>query len=131
MISASNINDRGQISGMATVQSGPHPGDIHAYLLTPTDGRIGASMADFARTHPQSLLPANTCNHSLRRSDPAGSRDNGSFRSSRIVYSRLALHEGKGGDVRDVLGHGDLDVTRNILPKKNSIEGIHTLSKVT
>ena len=70
IISASNINERGQISGMATVQTGPHAGDIHAYLLTPTDGHIGASMADFARTHPQSLLPANACNHSLQRFGP-------------------------------------------------------------
>jgi probable HAF family extracellular repeat protein len=71
IISASNINDRGQISGMGTVQTGPHAGDIHAYLLTPIDGRIGASMADFARTHPQSLLPANACNHSLQRLGPS------------------------------------------------------------
>ena len=72
IISASNINDLGQISGMATVQSGSHKGDIHAYLLTPAQGRIeGASMADFARTHPQSVvLPANACNHSLQRLGP-------------------------------------------------------------
>jgi probable HAF family extracellular repeat protein len=70
IISASNINARGQISGMATVQTGPHAGDIHAYLLTPIDGPIGDSMADFARTHPQSLLPANACNHSLQRLGP-------------------------------------------------------------
>ena len=37
VISASNINERGQISGMATVLTGPHAGDIHAYLATPTD----------------------------------------------------------------------------------------------
>ncbi|MFY9937864.1 MAG: hypothetical protein WAK33_13370 [Silvibacterium sp.] len=67
IISASNINDRGQISGMATVQTGPHASEIHAYLLTPVDGRIGASMADFARTHPHSILPANACNHSSQR----------------------------------------------------------------
>ena len=70
IISASNINDRGQISGMATVQTGPHTGEIHAFLLTPADGRIGASMADFARTHPHSTLPANTCNHSSLRFGP-------------------------------------------------------------
>jgi probable HAF family extracellular repeat protein len=71
IISASNINDRGQISGMGTVQSGPHKGDIHAYLLNPVQGRIeGASMADFARTHPQSVLAANACNHSLQRLGP-------------------------------------------------------------
>jgi len=68
IISASNINDRGQIAGMATVQTGPHAGDIHAYLLTPAEGRIGASMADFARTHPN--LHANACNHFLQRFGP-------------------------------------------------------------
>ena len=40
IIAASNINERGQISGMATVQAGPHKGEIHAYLLTPVDGSI-------------------------------------------------------------------------------------------
>jgi len=70
IISASNINDRGQISGMGTVQTGPHAGDIHAYLLTPMEGPIGESMADFARAHPQSLLPANASNHSLQRLRP-------------------------------------------------------------
>ena len=71
IISASNINDSGQISGMGTVQSGPHKGDIHAYLLTPEKGRMeGASMADFARTHPQSVLSANACNHSLQKLGP-------------------------------------------------------------
>ncbi|MFZ0235378.1 MAG: hypothetical protein WAL74_19805, partial [Candidatus Acidiferrales bacterium] len=70
IISASNINEGGQISGMGTVLSGPHAGDIHAYLLTPIEGRIGASMADFARTHPHSILPANACNHSLQRFGP-------------------------------------------------------------
>ena len=36
---ASNINERGQISGMATVKSGPDEGKIHAILLTPVDER--------------------------------------------------------------------------------------------
>jgi len=67
IISASNINERGQISGMATVQSGPHANEIHAYLATPVDESIGTSMADVARTHPKSDLPANVCNHTLRR----------------------------------------------------------------
>jgi probable HAF family extracellular repeat protein len=52
LIAASNINERGQISGMASVLTGPHAGDIHAILLTPVEGSIGRSMADFARTHP-------------------------------------------------------------------------------
>jgi probable HAF family extracellular repeat protein len=67
IISASNINERRQISGMGTVVTGPHTGEIHAYLLNPVDGRIGASMADFACTHPHSILPANAGNHSLKR----------------------------------------------------------------
>jgi probable HAF family extracellular repeat protein len=70
IISASNINERGQISGMATVLTGPQAGTIHAYLLNPADGPIGASMADFALTHPHSILPANACNHSLQRFGP-------------------------------------------------------------
>jgi probable HAF family extracellular repeat protein len=71
IIAASNINELGQISGMATVQNGPHKGEIHAFLLTPADIRIGASMADYARTHPHSALPANACNHSSQRFGPA------------------------------------------------------------
>jgi probable HAF family extracellular repeat protein len=70
VISASNINERGQISGMATVQTGPHAGDIHAFLATPVNESIGTSMADFARTHPHSNLPANGCNHSSQRFGP-------------------------------------------------------------
>jgi len=70
IISASNINERGQISGMATVQSGPHEGEIRAYLLTPADGCVRFSMADFARTHPQSILSANACHHSSQRIGP-------------------------------------------------------------
>src|SRR5262249_12410438 len=61
IINASNINERGQISGMAFVHTGPHAGDIHSILLTPVDGSIGTSMADFARIHPHANLPANAC----------------------------------------------------------------------
>ena len=67
IIAASNINERGQISGMATVVTGPNAGNIHAILLTPRDGRIGESMADFARTHPDSNLHPNVCGHHLQR----------------------------------------------------------------
>jgi probable HAF family extracellular repeat protein len=56
---ANKINDRGQISGMATVLSGPHAGDIHAFLATPVNECIGESVAEVARTHPQITLPAN------------------------------------------------------------------------
>jgi probable HAF family extracellular repeat protein len=67
VISASNINERGQISGMAWVLSGPHTGEIHAYLATPVDAPIGTSMADVARTLPKIILPANVGNQLLRR----------------------------------------------------------------
>jgi probable HAF family extracellular repeat protein len=67
VISASNINERGQISGMATVQNGPHAGNIHAYLATPVDASIGTSMADVARTQPKITLPANVGNQLLQR----------------------------------------------------------------
>ena len=67
IIAASNINERGQISGMATVVTGPDAGNIHAILLTPVEGRIDESMAEFARTHPDSISPANVCNHHLQR----------------------------------------------------------------
>lgn len=63
IINASNINERGQISGMATVVTGPHAGDIHSILLTPVDASIGRSMADFARTHPHSNLSGKAWNH--------------------------------------------------------------------
>jgi probable HAF family extracellular repeat protein len=66
IIAASNINQRGQISGMATVMSGPNEGKIHAILLTPVDGRIDVSMADFARTHPRSIS-ANASHHSSQK----------------------------------------------------------------
>jgi probable HAF family extracellular repeat protein len=68
IINASNINERGQISGMATVVTGPHAGDIHSILLTPVDASIGRSMADVARTHPKSNLPAHVGKQHLQRS---------------------------------------------------------------
>jgi probable HAF family extracellular repeat protein len=34
---ANEINSRGQISGMATVTSGKHVGEVHAFLATPVD----------------------------------------------------------------------------------------------
>jgi probable HAF family extracellular repeat protein len=65
VISASNINDRGQISGMATVVAGPHTGDIHAFLATPDEEHEGRSIADVLTTQPK--LPAHACNHLLRK----------------------------------------------------------------
>jgi probable HAF family extracellular repeat protein len=55
---ANKINERGQISGMATVRSGPETGNIHAVLLTPINESIGWSVADEEPTHPKSnVLP--------------------------------------------------------------------------
>ena len=70
IIAASNINERGQISGMATVMSGPDEGKIHALLLTPVNERIGTSVADVAPTRPGPNLPANVCSHHLPRFGP-------------------------------------------------------------
>jgi probable HAF family extracellular repeat protein len=64
---ANKINERGQISGMATVLSGPDTGDIHAFVATPTNQRIDKSIADVAPTHPKSNLPANAGKQLLQR----------------------------------------------------------------
>jgi probable HAF family extracellular repeat protein len=64
---ANKINERGQISGMATVLSGPHAGDIHAFLATPVNERIDRSVADVAPTHPKSNLLANVNKQLLRK----------------------------------------------------------------
>lgn len=66
IIAASNINERGQISGMATVLAGPDKDKIHAILLTPVNEEIGESAADFARTHLHSTMPANSHQSSQR-----------------------------------------------------------------
>lgn len=64
---ANKINERGQISGMAIVISGPDAGNIHAFLATPVDGSIGLSVADVVHEHPKSNLPANVDKQLLRR----------------------------------------------------------------
>jgi len=56
---ANKINERGQISGMATVLSGPQTGEIHAFLATPVNASVGTSVADVAPTRPKSNLPPN------------------------------------------------------------------------
>ena len=68
---ANEINERGQISGMATVLSGPHMGEIHAFLATPVNGRCDRSIADVASTLPKITLPANIGKQLLRRLGPA------------------------------------------------------------
>ncbi len=64
---ANKINERGQISAMAIVLSGPHTGDIHAILLTPVNASIGTSVADVAPLRPKSNSPANVGKQLLPR----------------------------------------------------------------
>jgi probable HAF family extracellular repeat protein len=66
-VMGNKINERGQISGMAIVMSGPHKGDIHAFLATPVDERVGTSVADVAPTHPESNMPENVKKQLLHR----------------------------------------------------------------
>src|ERR1700691_4718904 len=59
VISASNINDSGQIAGMAIETAGPHANNIvHAFLATPVDEDMGKSVADVVLTRPDVDLPA-------------------------------------------------------------------------
>ena len=55
---ANEINERGQISGMAIVVSGPDAGNIHAFLATPARQSLGRSVADVVHTRPTSSSPA-------------------------------------------------------------------------
>jgi probable HAF family extracellular repeat protein len=66
-VMANKINERGQISGMAIVMSGPDEGNIHAFLATPVYGSMGLSVADVAPTRPKSNLPANVNKQLLQR----------------------------------------------------------------
>jgi len=63
---ANKINDRGQISGMAIVTSGPDKGNVHAFLATPVDESAGPSVADVVHERPKSNLPANVNKQLLR-----------------------------------------------------------------
>jgi probable HAF family extracellular repeat protein len=59
VISASNINESGQIAGMAMEMAGPHAKNIvHAFLATPVDEDLGKSVADVVLTHPKINLPS-------------------------------------------------------------------------
>ncbi|HKD60475.1 MAG TPA: hypothetical protein VKB47_08440 [Terracidiphilus sp.] len=64
---ANKINDRGQISGMATVLSGPDAGKIHSFLATPVNASVGTSVADVAPTRPGPDLPENLGKQFLQR----------------------------------------------------------------
>jgi len=66
-VMANKINERGQISGMAIVRSGPDKDNIHAFIATPVRQSIGRSVADDEATRPKSNLPANVTNQHLQR----------------------------------------------------------------
>jgi probable HAF family extracellular repeat protein len=66
-VMANKINERGQISGMAIVRSGPDAGNIHAFLATPAHQSLGRSVADVAPTRPEFNLPADAGKQFLRR----------------------------------------------------------------
>jgi len=66
-VMANKINERGQISGMAIVISGPDAGNIHAFLATPANQSMGKSVAEVTPTHPKSNLPANVGIQHLQR----------------------------------------------------------------
>jgi probable HAF family extracellular repeat protein len=63
---ANKVNSDGQISGMATVLSGPHAGDIHAFLATPVNASIASPVTAVATTHPKFTMPANVRTQLLR-----------------------------------------------------------------
>jgi probable HAF family extracellular repeat protein len=64
---ANKINSRGQISGMATVMSGPDQGKVHAFLATPVNESAATSVADVAPTRPGADLPENVGKQVLPR----------------------------------------------------------------
>jgi probable HAF family extracellular repeat protein len=66
-VMGNKINERGQISGMAIVMSGPHKGDIHAFLATPVNEKMERSVADVMPSHPKANLPANVNKQLLQR----------------------------------------------------------------
>ena len=81
VVSASNINESGQIAGMAVEMAGPHAGTIvHAFLATPVDEDLGKSVADVVHTHPEITLPAANVGKQLSpRSAHCSIHDKGSF----------------------------------------------------
>jgi hypothetical protein len=59
VISASNINESGQIAGMAVVMHGSQLENVvHGFLATPVNEDLGKSVADVVGTHPEINLPA-------------------------------------------------------------------------
>ena len=66
-VMANKINERGQISGMAIVQSGRDMGNIEAFIATPVSQSISRSVADDPPTRPKFNLPAKVGNQLLQK----------------------------------------------------------------
>jgi probable HAF family extracellular repeat protein len=81
VISASNINEGGQIAGMAVEMAGPNAGTIvHSFLATPVNEDQGKTVADVVGTHPKITLPAANVGKQLSpRSAHCSIHDKGSF----------------------------------------------------
>lgn len=81
VISASNINESGQIAGMAVEMAGPNAGTIvHSFLATPVHEDQGKTVADVIGTHPKITLPAANVGRQLSpRSAHCSIHDKGSF----------------------------------------------------
>jgi probable HAF family extracellular repeat protein len=81
VVSASNINESGQIAGMAVEMAGPHAGEIvHAFLATPVDEDMGKTVADVVGTHPKITMPsANVGKQLSPRSAHCSIHDKGTF----------------------------------------------------
>jgi probable HAF family extracellular repeat protein len=59
VVNAGNINESGQIAGMAVEMAGGRAGTIvHAFLATPTNQDQGKTVAEVVRTQPEINLPA-------------------------------------------------------------------------
>ena len=80
VISASNINDSGEIAGMAVEMAGPNAGNVvHAFLATPVDEDLGKTVADVVHTHPKINFPAANIGSLSPRSAHYSIHDQGSF----------------------------------------------------
>jgi probable HAF family extracellular repeat protein len=81
VISASNINESGQIAGMAVDMAERHGRPIvHAFLATPVGEDLGKSVAEAVPTHPKITLPAANVGKLLSpRSAHCSIHDNGAF----------------------------------------------------
>ena len=80
VISASNINESGQIAGMAVEMAGQNAGNVvHAFLATPVNEDMGKSVADVVHTHPTITLPAANVGKLSPRSAHCSIHDKGIF----------------------------------------------------